>query len=170
MLYKTGVYYDIPCAEILMDDSRIYHIPVFDHLHADPQFGFPQPHYHIDGRFYMEPRMLQFFKVIDGHTSAVITEAHKGSYILQKIVLKAVLCERNATGISIPAEPDNEQKPKIEMYHNWYRKYIGQICEGRKCPHFGTQMLEKQGMLVCPMHELTADLITGIITERWCGK
>lgn len=43
---------------------------------------------------------------------------------------------------------------------------MGSYCKGRKCPHLGTAMLEKGGVLVCPMHNLTANVETLRIIER----
>jgi uncharacterized Zn finger protein (UPF0148 family) len=54
----------------------------------------------------------------------------------------------------------------LEKYEEWYLGFLGKHCKGRKCPHFGTDMIEKDGVLICPMHGLTADLKTLKIIER----
>ncbi|WP_425438149.1 Rieske 2Fe-2S domain-containing protein [Mucilaginibacter yixingensis] len=51
----------------------------------------------------------------------------------------------------------------IEKYHAGYKSFTGQVCAGRRCPHFGTEMLEKDGTLVCPMHGLKANPATLVI-------
>jgi len=150
----------------MMDDSRIYDIPLFDNLHADSQFGFPNQHYHIDGRFYIHPRMQHEFSITSGHTSAVIVPEKTKSYKFIGLVIKNLKCERLKTGLIIPEHPTEKQRPKVEMYEKWYQGFVGKTCEGRKCPHLGTEMLEKDGRLVCPMHSLTADIITLTIIER----
>jgi hypothetical protein len=165
---KIGEYYWVTCAEIMMPqpDGRIYYIPVFDHLHVDPQFGFPNQHYHIDGRFEMEPRMRHQFQLKDGHTSAVIVPDVISAYSFLSIAVQKIRCERLETGLCIPQEPTEKQRAKIDQYENWYKGFVGKFCAGRKCPHLGTTMLEKNGFLVCPMHELTADPVTLKVMEK----
>jgi hypothetical protein len=156
---KVGEYYKIICAEIMMKgDGGVYHIPILDHLHADPQFGFHHKHYHIDGRFYVHPRIAHQFSIKDGHTAAVIVPEGGGTYNFVRVTSREIQCIRLGTGLVIPDKPTKEQKPKIELYNRWYRGFVGQLCTGRKCPHLGTDMLEEDGKLVCPMHNLTADI------------
>lgn len=164
----VGAYYWVPCAEIMMPapDGRIYYIPVFDHLHADPQFGFPDQHYHIDGRFEMDPRMKHQFNLNDGHTAAVIVPEVTSAYRFLSIAIQKIKCERLETGLAIPQNPTEKQQSKIDQYENWYDGFIGKSCSGNKCPHFGTTMLEANGFLVCPMHKLTADPETLKVVAR----
>jgi hypothetical protein len=90
---KIGEEYWMPCAEIMMDDGRIYYMPVLDHLHADPQFGFPHEHYHIDGRFYVHPRMEHQFHIKNGRTSAVIVPDGSTFYRFLSIAVQNIKCE-----------------------------------------------------------------------------
>lgn len=167
MELKVGEYYNVSCAEIMMNgDGGTYYIPVFDHLHADPQFGFLHKHYHIDGRFDMHPRMVHEFSLSGGHTAAVIVPESGGLYKFIRITFQSIKCLRLETGLSVPDRPTEKQKPKVEQYNRWYESFVGQICTGRKCPHLGTAMLEKDGRLVCPMHDLTADLKTLEVFRR----
>jgi len=164
--FQVGKLYWRPCAEIMtIPDGKIYYIPVFEHLHADKQFDFPDEHYHIDGRFEMEPRMKQQFNCWDGYTAAVIVPDNSSTYSFLSISQTKVKCERLHTGLRIPAHPNEKQIPKLEKYNNWYKTFVGKKCEGKLCPHFGTTMLEKDGQLVCPMHNLKADSNTLEIVE-----
>ena len=163
---KIGEEYWVPCAEIMMNDGRLYYIPVLDHLHVDPQFDFPHEHYHIDGRFYIHPRMEHQFQIEKGWTSSVIVPETSTSYRFLSIAVQYIKCERLSTGLVIPTKPTDSQRSKLAKYEEWYHGYIGRICKGRKCPHFGTEMLEKDGVLICPMHGLTADSATLIIVQR----
>ncbi|QEM03099.1 hypothetical protein DIU31_006030 [Mucilaginibacter rubeus] len=157
MEFKIGKQYPVKCAEIETDDERVYYIPVFEHLHADAQFGFALNHYHIDGRFYLHPPMQHLLNVVDGHTAAVIVPELAKTYSFIGIVEKIVMCVRLTTGLLIPDNPTEKQLPKIELYENWYKSFIGKSCKGKKCPHLGTDMQEKNGYLVCPMHDIYAD-------------
>jgi hypothetical protein len=164
MNYRIGAYYDVPCVELRMvPDGRVYHIPVIDYLHADAQFGFPEKHYHVDGRFEMDPRMLQHFRLDNGHTYNVIVPDANSHYIFKRIISKSLKCVRLYTGLNFPQEPNPRQQGKLSLYQAWYKSYVGKVCEGKRCPHFGTEMLEKDGMLVCPLHNLTADPETLLI-------
>jgi hypothetical protein len=164
--FQVGEYYWRPCAEIMtIPDGRVYYIPIFDHLHSDVQFDFKEDHYHIDGRFEMEPRMKQQFNCWNGYTAAVIVPEHSSSYSFLSISSTKVKCERTQTGLKIPDCPNEKQLLKVKKYHSWYKSFIGKSCEGKKCPHFGTEMLEKGGYLVCPMHGLTADIKSLVIID-----
>jgi uncharacterized Zn finger protein (UPF0148 family) len=44
---------------------------------------------------------------------------------------------------------------------------IGKSCKGKKCPHFGANMIEKNGELVCPIHNLKGDLKTLKIVKSY---
>jgi hypothetical protein len=154
----VGSFYNVPCAEIVMDDGRSYFIPIFDHLHADQQFRFPDEHYHIDGRFYIHPRLQHQFSIQSGHTSTVIVPGKSESYKFVSITVKNLQCVRLKTGLIIPYHPTEKQKPNVTLYTTWYAGFIGKKCTGRRCPHLGTEMFEKNGMLVCPLHNLTANL------------
>lgn len=158
MEYAVGDYYDVPCAELRWkEDGRIYVVPVLDHLHADPEFGFPHEHYHIDGRFELHPRLQHWMKVQDGHTLAVIVKHDEGAYQFLGIVPQRLRCERLETGLTFSPEPTEKQAVNLTAYREWYAGFVGRECKGRRCPHYGTEMLERDGLLVCPMHELTAD-------------
>lgn len=151
----VGHFYEVPCAELRWrEDARIYQIPVIDHLHADPQFGFAEAHYHIDGRFEIEPRMRHQLRVANGHTASVIVQKCS-LYELVGVRKQMVKCTGKTTGLRLPEPGDH-----AALYQNWYKGYIGKECKGRRCPHFGTEMLEQDGRLVCPLHHLVADKAT----------
>lgn len=161
MNYEIGKSYEVTCAELQWKgDGLLFYIPVFDHLHADPQFGFPHEHYHIDGRFEIHPRMRHWFKIIDGHTLTVIVKNNKGSYRFLKLVKRRLRYERTATGLLFSQQQEEAPTENLLKYREWYKTFVGSSCKGRHCPHYGTEMLETDGLLVCPMHHLTADLGT----------
>jgi hypothetical protein len=164
MQYEIGKKYEVTCAELRWKgDGLLFYIPVFDHLHADPQFGFPHEHYHIDGRFEIHPRMRHWFKVSDGHTLTVIVTHNNGSYNFLKLVKRRLLLERQNTGLLFSTEPPEAGSENLINYHAWYQSFVGRSCKGKRCPHFGTEMLERNGRLVCPMHHLTADAVNQVI-------
>jgi len=161
MDYQVGQKYDVPCAEILWkEDNRIYYVPVFDHLHVDPQFGFEHLHYHIDGRFELHPRMKHRLNVTDGHTLSVIVTHDEAIYKFQRLVPQQLKCERRETGLLFASTVDERRLENLKRYEEWYAGFVGKSCEGKRCPHYGTEMLERDGKLVCPMHGLTADRAT----------
>jgi hypothetical protein len=99
MQFEIGQVYERPCAVIRMDDGRVYRIPVIDHLHADPQFGFPHQHYHIDARFYLEPRMAHQYALHNGETASVIVpDATTPQF--EGIEKRNVECVRQFTGLA----------------------------------------------------------------------
>lgn len=163
--YQTGHSYQVPCALIrLKEDGREYAIPVFEHPHTDEQFNFPHRHYHIDGRFEIHPRMKHRFQIEDGYTLTVILPGGSKTYDFIGLQNRLLICERSVTGLLFPAQSTNPEN--LAAYEQWYRGFIGKTCKGRQCPHLGTEMLEQNGTLVCPMHHLTADPVTRKIMER----
>jgi len=165
MQFQIGQVYERPCAVIRMDDGRAYRIPVIDHLHADPQFGFPHQHYHIDARFYMEPRMAHQYALNDGETASVIVpDAITPQF--EGIEKRNVKCVRQFTGLAIPEKPTERQVQKLALYDEWYDSFVGRKCEGKRCPHYGTEMVERDGQLICPLHKLTADPISLLVIPR----
>lgn len=167
----VGRYYLVAHAEIIFDNNtRIHHIPVLPHLHKDPQFGKAGEfeHYHIDGRFYASAFIRYRFRIDEnGKTNYVIylqkEPSFLGNYIVKSIVYKKTVCMGLTTGVRPPVE---SIYPDDAPYMKWYNKYIGKSCKGKKCPHFGTMMIEDNGVLSCPMHGLHADSKTEIIIKH----
>jgi hypothetical protein len=158
MELTIGGKYEVTCARLRWrEDGRVYYVPVIDHLHADSQFGFSDQHYHIDGRFEMDARMRHYFRLADGYTSSVVLE-NGTAYVLIDIVIRTLACTGNLTGLRLPNSDEH-----TALYQRWYGTYVGRECKGRRCPHFGTEMIVQDGMLVCPMHNLTADPETLLI-------
>jgi hypothetical protein len=81
-------------------------------------------------------------------------------YNLIAVHQRPVKCTGQNTGLAF-AEQTNPGN-----YAAWYQTYLGRSCAGRKCPHYGTAMPERDGVLVCPMHGLRADLQTLAIIDR----
>lgn len=165
MEYEVGQAYEITCAKIRMkEDGRVYAIPVFDQAHTDTQFNFPHRHYHIDGRFEIHPRMKHRLNIEGGLTRTVILPDGSNTYDFAGLVTHTLKCERVETGLSFPGHTTSPEG--LALYEQWYAAYIGSYCRGRKCPHLGTNMLENGGVLVCPMHNLTANGETLRVIER----
>jgi len=153
MSYQVGKNYLILCAELeWKEDNRIYYVPVIGLLHSDPAFNFPNEHFHIDGRFEVHPRIAHQFQIVDGYTSVVLLTEGTGLYEFKSFLQLPLKCVRSETGLTVP--PDNEK------YWTWYQTYIGKSCKGNKCPHMGTEMIEEDGKLKCPLHALCADIKT----------
>jgi hypothetical protein len=155
----VGQTYDVPCAELRWkEDGRIYYVPVLENPHSDPELGFPHHHYHIDGRFEIHPRIRHRLEIAGGYTRAVILTGGSNSYDFNGLVNQNLLCERKTTGLLFPVPSTSSDR--IELYAKWYQQYVGRVCKGKRCPHFGTKMHKRDGQLVCPMHHLVADADT----------
>lgn len=167
-----GKYYLVAHAVLLFDgDDKEYHVPVLPHLHSDPQFGKAGEfeHYHIDGRFIRSKHMDTWFDIDDdGKTNQVVYIQNEfpylGNYIVKTVLFKKCKCKRLTTGVKPPVKyPFTIDHP----YLKWYNGFIGKQCKGKKCPHFGTTMIDNgNGLLVCPMHDLHADGLTQKIIEH----
>lgn len=139
-------------------------VPIIPLKHGDPQFGVEADHYHIDGRFdYKEAVRIGKFTIVAGMTSQVViadeeaTMYHNKFRILEIKFLKKK-CLRKETGIP----------PDVSMlYEDWYNKFLGKSCAGKKCPHFGTQMITVNGKTYCPLHGLYADPETLVVVNPY---
>lgn len=147
MNYEVGKFYKVRCIELLNSNDEVFAVvPIIGEMHRDPQFGADKPHYHIDGRFAANNCPIGHE---DGKTNFVVWAEVSNKYFQAykpgNIVYKRLKCKRESTGI-IP--------PEKGKYQVWYSSFVGKSCKGKKCPHLGQEMIEENGLLVCPLHNL----------------
>lgn len=148
MNYEVGKFYKVRCIELLNSDDEVYAcVPIIGEKHRDPQFGVNVFNYHIDGRFAANDCPISHQ---DGKTNNVVWAGDFPAtwpvfYKPGNIIYKRLKCKRQSTGI-IP--------PEKGKYQDWYTSFVGQSCKGKKCPHLGQEMIEENGLLVCPLHNL----------------
>lgn len=163
MEYEVGKYYDVICALLQSKNSDIITIvPIIGIVHTDPQFGSLKPHYHIDGRFVTKKVQAEF-DMDGGRTNqAVWIEDGYSPYWNFKLTTTVRLkCKRLETGLIVDKITNHPKR-----YWWWYETMIGKSCAGKRCPHLGTEMLERDGVLICPLHNLIGDLKTEIIISK----
>lgn len=149
----VGKYYNVPCAALQYYDG-LKLLPIIGIEHADPQFDFKEKHYHYDGRFSNYG--------IDGRANEVIeTSGRRTEYKFLGIVVRRRKCMRLNTGLIVP---DTTWEMNNHWFVLWYKSMLGKSCAGRKCPHLGTIMESKNGVLVCPLHNLHGSLKKEFIT------
>lgn len=147
MNYEVGKTYKVRCIELLNQNDVVFAVvPIIGELHRDPQFGVDQFHYHIDGRFAANNCPIPH---TDGKTNSVVWAGDRTEYWppykTGNIVYRRLKCKRESTGI-VP--------PEKGKYQDWYSSFVGQSCKGKRCPHLGQEMIEENGLLVCPLHNL----------------
>lgn len=154
----VGKFYLVAIAVLVHKGGHIDRVPVYPLLHNDKQFGFVEDHYHVDGRFEKwidHPYNIDFW----GRTNNVVSKT--SNIASMKIEFKKRKCRREGTGIN-PPNPDNIYGHG-KQYWEWYRNMMGKSCKGKKCPHLGVTMREENGVLVCPLHNLTGCIRTETI-------
>jgi hypothetical protein len=147
MNYEVGKTYNVRCIELLNKNDVVFAVvPIIGELHRDPQFGADKMHYHIDGRFVANNCPIPHENGKTNHAvwADAINEYYP-SYKIGNIVYKKLKCKRESTGIIPPVKG---------KYQDWYSSFVGQSCKGKKCPHLGQEMIEENGLLVCPLHNL----------------
>lgn len=156
---QIGKFYNVRCAKVKRNfKKKFVLVPIIGDSHIDSQFNITFEHYHIDGRFTARN---SFYNVDSlGRTNKIIQLDKSDRWFdsVEKIVIVRKKCLRLTTGINPPA---NSFK-----YNKWYDSMIGKKCEGKKCPHLGTEMLEANGQLVCPLHNLKVSLTTNLVVCR----
>lgn len=157
-LVEVGKYYMVNHAKMVdrygESEKTTHYVPIIGIYHKDEQFGVKFPHYHVDGRFISKNKYLPSATIDEnGKTNNIVSNDDTiGAWKISEIVNLKVRCFRLTTGIN---PPDNAVK-----YWDWYTKQIGKSCAGKRCPHLGTLMHEKDGVLVCPLHNLIGNLET----------
>ena len=158
----VGKYYNVLCAKLTDVFGEQRTVPIIGPEHKDVQFGFKDSHFHIDGRFTKGQGTNERFSNYDttdkGYTAGVVSR----QWVMEDSVITFCVlrkkCRRLTTGVYRPDIP-----PPIRGFADWHKNYIGKSCKGRKCPHYGTHMLEVNGSLLCPLHHLKGDIETETI-------
>lgn len=168
----VGKFYNVKCAimSYTEDDfwnlpkGQDYWVPIIGIAHVDKQFGFDDKHFHIDGRFVGRTHYNKLDIDENGHTNQVCSyKPTRSAAAIKEVVIKRLKCKRLTTGINPPSYHKKLFKEEKNSYFKWYDTMIGKSCAGKKCPHFGTTMIEREGVLVCPLHNLHGDLKKEII-------
>ncbi|EMO78547.1 hypothetical protein LEP1GSC126_0075 [Leptospira kirschneri str. 200801774] len=159
MNFEVGKYYKIPCAELIGPKGKRIFVPVNGPEHSDPQFGAKENHHHIDTRFISENSNEQF-SIQSGFTNKPIWTGEKNiisgeRFYFRGIVFKRRLCRSKVTGLLGPSPLD--RAPQLEKYKSWAKGFFGKKCQGGKCPHLGTELIEANGVKFCPLHGLKSD-------------
>jgi hypothetical protein len=157
---QVGNFYNVRCAKMQSHNGTYNYIPVIGGIHSDPQFGTNHRHIHIDGRFIGKNSYFWIDEGITNHIIFVDGEFNQSNKFIE-FVVKRRKCMRLTTGI----RPPHPKNGGLE-YWQWYKSMIGKSCAGKRCPHFGTVMHERDGKLVCPLHNLEGDIETEVITSR----
>lgn len=156
---EVCLFYHVACALMISDDDS-YTIPVIGIIHQDKQFNNHREHLHIDGRFTSSKNVYHNGVFESGKTNNIIPVDGRNSsgFFFKEIVIKKLKCKRKITGIIPPARYTDKHS-----YWKWYDSYVGKSCKGRRCPHLGTSMMEVEGKLVCPLHNLHGNVKTETI-------
>jgi hypothetical protein len=164
----VGKSYNVLCAQLRTYGKNYMYVPVIGIEHKDVQFSVNWDHVHVDGRFALDNHLLC---IVDGKTNTIIDVSNSRNvrFPYVKYVVKKMKCLRLETGI-IPPNPNytNHLGERQGLkYWEWYGSMVGKSCRGKRCPHLGTKMLECNGVLVCPLHNLEGDIKTEkIITKK----
>jgi hypothetical protein len=150
----VGKFYNVPCAKCKNDWGGVQYIPIIGAKHVGKDF-FDEPHYHVDGRFCDTDNPVINMDD-EGRTNGIIGTSRSLTvgWVFDSIEIKRRKCKRLTTGI-IP--PISRRGFDESRFGTWAKKMIGKSCKGKKCPHLGTAMMECEGRLVCPLHNLASD-------------
>lgn len=164
-IVEVGKYYMVPCAvqEKWGDKAIKQYTPIIGPPHADKQFGFEHEHYHIDCRFIKKDRKKVAYTTVSDHgkTANVIVIDKAQPVYFAGIERHRLKCVRTTTGLLMPPV----HSVFSLKYLKWYEGMVGKSCKGKRCPHLGTKMHERHGVLVCPLHNLCGDIETETIIE-----
>lgn len=154
---EVGKFYLVACAQP-KDKPNVF-VPVHPLHHKDPQFAITVAHYHFDGRFHASKGHGIFFR--NGRTNRVMATERDNEYSHAEvwdvnIVYRRRKCIRETTGVM----PPRKREGQSDKYWDWYMPYVGKSCKGRKCPHLGVTMRERDGVLECPLHGLIGNKST----------
>lgn len=158
---QVGKYYLVPCALVKAQKNGNveFIIPILGIKHTDKQLGVSYEHYHIDSRFCRSSQLVNINE--EGRTNNILsTDPQNGvnEFFVAEVQYRKRKCIRDTTGIA---------PPRLALkYWRWYEEQIGKTCKGKKCPHLGHTMHEKNGHLECPLHGLIGDIKKEVIIDR----
>jgi len=165
----VGKYYNVNCAIIsyLFNEKKVIKkVPVIGFFHSDKEIGTLHKHIHIDGRFTKGKSITG--DNFDTNASGISNKAVNADNTLvitrfEGFIVTKKKCKRLTTGTNPPSHYLNDGTQT--KWFIWQKTMLGKSCAGRKCPHYGTHMLERDGRLVCPLHNLQGDIKTEKIIE-----
>ncbi len=151
----VGKFYNVPCSKCVDPWGGIEYVPVIGARHVDKDF-FEEAHYHIDGRFCDTDSPVVNMDD-EGRTNGIIgtNRSLTVGWVFDSIEVKRRKCKRLTTGINPPISKRDFDKSRFGV---WAKEMIGKSCKGKRCPHLGTTMMECEGRLVCPLHNLVSDV------------
>jgi len=152
---EVGKFYNVRCAKMIRHANDFtYYMPIIGIAHDDNSFSSIGKHYHVDGRFVgkHEGQFIAFDKGFTNNVCEFDGPFHKENpyrMFVGDVVVRRRKCKTLLTGVKPPDEAYKKGK-----FAKWYNSMIGKSCAGKKCPHLGTTMHERDGKLVCPLHNL----------------
>lgn len=159
-MYEVGKKYPVDCAKVKDTlTGRYYFIPVFPLRHKDPAFGVKNEHYHLDLRFFVCNKIKETFGIKDFKTLAPVWAEHISRFRFINIRKRETLCVSTTSGMPMEQIIENangysSSTKASKMFIDWQKTMIGKSCAGKRCPHYGTEMIDTGDKLVCPMHNL----------------
>lgn len=133
----VGKYYKVPCAKMVSVHIRkVLYVPVIGELHADPQFGVSDIHYHIDGRFSQQG--YPYGVNNHGRTNAIVypnADIIQAGYLFQGVIWRKKKCLRKETGLRPPSPDELPHYKSGRRYAKWVKSMKGKSCKGKRCPH-----------------------------------
>lgn len=151
-----GKTYLVAHAQIVSSFKTIWaNVPIIPILHKDEKFA-PHigEHYHLDMRFSTPPYVKHKFVIDKSQSNVPVLKNDIYGFYIAEIIFLEKKCLRLNTSLKIP------QTKSADRYHEWYKSMIGKSCAGKRCPHYGATMIEDNGKIYCPMHNLHADPLT----------
>ncbi len=157
-----GKMYLVAHAHIInkISDHHWADIPVIPIPHKDEAFApLVSEHYHLDMRFGMPTYVKHKYCIQDAKSNHPVLIEDWFAYYVEKIIYLPKRCLRLNTGLNPPQD--------AVKYNNWYKSMLGKSCAGKRCPHYGATMIEDNGKMYCPMHNLHADPLTLKVVEPY---
>lgn len=155
--FQIGKFYSVPCAKIINPEGEdTGWVPIIGPKHKDVDLGVSATHYHINGRF-CDKILKKRYGITDEGLTNIVLSTSPGGYkeIVSEIATKRKKCFRLNTGIKAPLFNNR--------YESFYKKHVGKSCKGKRCPHYGQKMIERDGVLYCPLHGLMGNIKTETI-------
>ena len=138
-------------------------LPLIPYEHSDAELGADWLHYHYDTRFFSKKMFRRVPSEPSGRTLQIFA-IDQGTVTKFVEVRKMRCCLSSLGGLSVDA---------IDLkglFSSWARGMVGKSCKGKRCPHRGSNMVERPGgLLECPLHGLFADTKTERIITRGEG-
>lgn len=165
-----GRFYLVPTVFAAWGLDKPTHWPIIGAMHTDPEFfNFPEPHYHIDGRFVSKRWHVRVFHTPLSRPYALHRPVGPDSPPLPRPVMRRVKCLHPQIPYRCYSDDPTKIPPAlIDLRAAYATTQCARGKGGWICPHRKASLgsiVPVDGIITCPLHGLQINAASGKVLE-----